>query len=83
MAPLSKEFHKALMQLFGQWQATIISCINRGRASGKIRKDVDANQVACFILTGYSGVRTMGKVLGTSCYNTFLKELKIYLAGLR
>jgi TetR/AcrR family transcriptional regulator, transcriptional repressor for nem operon len=83
MAPLSKTFHKALMQLFEQWQAAIISCINKGRVSGKIRSAVDANQVACFVLTGYSGIRTMGKMLGTSCYNTYLKELKIYLQGLR
>jgi TetR/AcrR family transcriptional repressor of nem operon len=83
MAPLSKAFHKALMQLFEQWQAAIISCLNRGKALGNIRKEVDANQAAFFIVTGYSGIRTMGKMMGTSCYNTYLKELKIYLGGLR
>jgi hypothetical protein len=83
MAPISKAFHKALIQLFEQWQAAIISCLNKGKASGKIRSAIDANQVACFVLTGYSGIRTMGKMLGTSCYNTYLKELKIYLGGLR
>jgi TetR/AcrR family transcriptional repressor of nem operon len=83
MAPLSKAFHKALTQLFEQWQAAIISCINNGKAAGTIRKEVDATQVACFILTGYSGIRTMGKMLGSACYNTYLKELKIYLQTLR
>ena len=83
MAPLSKAFHKALMQIFARWQAAVIACVNNGIASGAIRKDVDAQQVACFILTGYSGIRTMGKMLGTGCYNTYLKELKIYLENLR
>jgi hypothetical protein len=83
MAPLNKAFHNALMQLFDQWQAAIIACLNKGKASGKIRKDVDVNQVACFIQTGYSGVRVMGKMLGTSYYNIYLKELKIYLERLR
>lgn len=83
LAPLSKAFHKALMQLFEQWQAAIIASLNKGKAAGNIRKQVDPQQVACFILTGYSGIRTMGKMLGTSCYHTYLKELKIYLEGLR
>lgn len=83
MASLSKAFHNALMQLFEQWQAAIIACLNRGKASGRIRKEVDVNQVACFVLTGYSGIRTMGKMLGISYYKTYLKELKIYLEGLR
>lgn len=83
MAPLSRSFHKSLMQLFDQWQAAIVSCINRGKAAGHIRKDVNAQQVACFILAGYSGIRTAGKMQGPSCYNTYLKELKIYLEGLK
>lgn len=83
MAPLSKAFHKALMQLFEQWQAAIIACLNKGKAAGKIHKKTDAQLVACFIVTGYSGIRTVGKMLGTSFYTTYLKELKNYLAGLR
>lgn len=82
MSPLNDKFNKALARLMHQWQEAIGSSINQGRASGTIRKDVNAQQVACFIIAGYSGIRNMGKMAGASCYTIYLKELKSYLKQL-
>ncbi|WP_345267749.1 hypothetical protein [Nibrella viscosa] len=33
---------------------------------GQVKNDVDARQVACFVLAGYNGIRSMVKLLGPS-----------------
>jgi len=82
MAPLNSAFHKALGQLMKEWQNSMEKSLNNAIAAGTIRDEVDAKQVACFIVAGYSGIRNMGKLLGAGCYRTYLQELKNYLNGL-
>jgi TetR/AcrR family transcriptional regulator, transcriptional repressor for nem operon len=83
MAPVSKPFQKALLALIEEWQETIASVIDNGKASGTINRNVNGKQVAYFISAGYGGVRNMGKLYGEACYRTYLKELKNYLNSLR
>lgn len=83
MAPLNTAFHKALGKLMIEWQQAMETSIDNGKAAGAIRADVDPKQVSCFIVAGYSGIRNMGKLLGASCYSTYLHELKNYLTRLQ
>jgi len=76
-------FRKALKGLFNEWQKTLQKSIEQGKTSGQLRKDVNAEQVALFITTGYGGIRNLGKLFGKECYVTYLKELKVYLNGLK
>jgi len=82
MAPVNEQFRAALHRLIQQWQEAIQQCVTRGIASGVVRKGVNAAQVAFFVTAGYSGVRNMGKLMGAKAYQSYLKELKNYLAGL-
>jgi AcrR family transcriptional regulator len=82
MSPLNEPFKQALLKLIHQWQDSIKQSIEAGKASGRVRRDVDSALVANFIIAGYSGIRNMGKALGTSCYTAYLKELKNYLSQL-
>jgi TetR/AcrR family transcriptional regulator, transcriptional repressor for nem operon len=82
MAPLNSAFRQALSRLVSQWQETIQTCVSQGIASGQIRQEVSPGQVANFVIAGYSGIRNMGKLLGTACYHDYLKELKSYLEKL-
>lgn len=82
MGPLHEGFKKVLGQLFTQWQQAIKAAVNNGKANGAIRKAVDAKQVAFFVISGYSGIRNMGKLSGPSCYGIYLAELKNYLGSL-
>ncbi len=83
MTPWNVEFGKALSELILEWQQTIENCIKNGKAKGAIRKNVNAQQVAYFIMSGYWGIRNFGKVYNsTDCYHSYLKELKIYLNNL-
>lgn len=82
MSPLNPSFNKTLAQLTTAWREAIETSINQGKALGKIKKEADAGQVAYFIMAGYSGIRNMGKIYGTDCYQTYLQELKNYLKSL-
>ncbi len=76
-------FRKALSGLFKEWQKALQQSIEQGKASGQLRKEINAQQVALFIATGYGGVRNLGKLFGKECYTVYLKELKVYLNGLQ
>lgn len=83
MTPWNIEFGKALSELILEWQQTIENCIKKGKTKGTIRKNVNTQQVAYFIMSGYWGIRNFGKVYNSSdCYNSYLKELKMYLNNL-
>lgn len=82
MSPVNAQFNSALLKLFKQWQDAIQGSIGKGVELNNVKKDVDPQQVACFVMAGYSGIRNVGKLLGAACYKVYLKELKNYLRQL-
>jgi TetR/AcrR family transcriptional repressor of nem operon len=83
MSPVNEEFNKALAQLTDHWQDAIQKSITLGKKAGNIRSAVNGKQVALFVMSGYWGVRNVGKLMdSTDCYVSYLKELKQYLSGL-
>ncbi|WP_291914689.1 TetR/AcrR family transcriptional regulator [Chitinophaga sp. CB10] len=83
LAPLNASFSEALGLLVIQWREAIEQCLLKGKQNGHIRKDVNCSQAGLFIVSGYSGIRNMGKILGKSCYTPYLKSLKAYLYTLQ
>lgn len=83
MAAISKSFSNALSIIIEEWQGALQQSIEKGRSIGKVRSDVQSQQVAHFIAAGYSGIRNLGKIYGESCYGSYLKELKNYLKSLQ
>jgi len=84
MTPWNTKFSEALAELVDLWKATIINSIEKGKEAGLIRKDVVGEQVAFFILSGYWGIRNFGKLQNdNSSYLVYLKELNVYLNGLK
>ncbi len=83
MSPINASFNHALQSLMVEWQEAIQSSIKNGKKNGMINSSVNEQQVAYFIMSGYSGIRNMGKMMGRSCYNTYLKEFKNYLNQLQ
>lgn len=82
MAPVNENFSKELKAGVLQWQAMIESSVEKGKSLGKVRQDVNPQNVSYTITSGYAGVRNMGKLFGRKCYLTHLEELKIYLKNL-
>lgn len=84
MAPWNTVFTEALADLTNQWKQALELCISNGKKVGLVRKDIAASQVAVMVMSGYWGVRNMGKLYDdTTCYHAYLKELKQYLQGLK
>jgi TetR/AcrR family transcriptional regulator, transcriptional repressor for nem operon len=84
MAPWHAAFTTALNNLSEEWKNAIIQCIRNGKKNGNIRADVKPEQVAIFIMSGYWGIRNIGKLNNSrSVYLIFLKQLKDYLNSLQ
>lgn len=84
MAPWNIDFTKALNTLSLQWENIMIEAIERGKENGLVKADVDAKEVAVFVLSGYWGVRNLGKLENSkSVYLIYLKGLKSYFETLK
>lgn len=84
MAPWNIEFTKALNQLSLEWENTMIEVIEKGKENGIVKTDVSAKEVAVFVLSGYWGVRNLGKLENSkSVYLVYLKGLKSYFDTLK
>ena len=84
MTPWNNQFSNALLELVNQWKITIEKSVVNAQKSGLIRKDVNGEQVAYFIMSGYWGIRNFGKLQdNNSCYLVYLKEFRNYLNSLK
>jgi TetR/AcrR family transcriptional repressor of nem operon len=84
MAPWNMEFTKALNSLTKQWENAIIESIERSKNKGEIREDINAREAAVFVMSGYWGIRNLGKLENSkSIYIVYLKQLKSYLETLK
>lgn len=84
MAPWNIEFTKALNLLSQQWESTMIESIEKGKQNGILKAYVNAKEVAVFVLSGYWGVRNLGKLENSKgVYLIYLKGLKSYFETLK
>lgn len=84
MAPWNIEFTKALNHLSHQWENTMIDSIEKGKETGIVKAGVNAKEVAVFVLSGYWGVRNLGKLENSkSVYLIYLKGLTSYFDTLK
>ena len=84
MGPWGNEFSQALHELTMLWQQALETLIEQGQQSGRIARNIIPNQVAVFVLSGYWGVRNLGKLYqDKEVYAVFLHDLKQYLEGLQ
>ncbi|WP_343524179.1 TetR/AcrR family transcriptional regulator [Pedobacter sp.] len=82
MSPMNPVFKKALSKLVKQWQNAIVAVLNKGKAAHIFTGTFVPEEVAMVVISGYGGVRNIGKALGKSSYETYLKGLKSYLTKL-
>jgi AcrR family transcriptional regulator len=84
MTPWNTDFSVALNEITQQWTKLMTAAIVKGKEKGLVRKEVNAKQVALFIMSGYWGVRNLGKLENSKkAYLPYLKELKSYLNSLK
>ncbi|WP_210149361.1 TetR/AcrR family transcriptional regulator [Chryseobacterium scophthalmum] len=84
MAPWNIEFTKALNELTLEWEKAMIDAIEKGKENGKIKSDINAKEVTVFVMSGYWGVRNLGKLENSKgVYLIYLKGLKSYFDTLK
>lgn len=84
MTPWNELFSKALDQLTKNWERELARKIEYGKRNGILRNDISTKQVVTFILSGYWGIRNLGKLSNSkTIYRAYLKEFKRYLDSLR
>lgn len=84
MTPWNAAFSATLQEITEQWMKMMTAAITKGKTKGVVRKDVNASQVALFVMSGYWGIRNFGKLENdTKPYMAYLKELKQYLQTLK
>ncbi|WP_311136917.1 TetR/AcrR family transcriptional regulator [Chryseobacterium luquanense] len=84
MAPWNIDFTKALNNLSLDWEKTMIDSIEKAKVDGVLKSDVNAKEVAVFVISGYWGVRNLGKLENSkSVYLIYLKGLKNYFESLK
>ena len=84
MAPWNIEFTKALNELSLEWEKAMIDAIEKGKENGKIKSDINAKEITVFVMSGYWGVRNLGKLENSKgVYLIYLKGLKSYFDTLK
>ena len=84
MAFRNRNFKEALEDLTHQWTEVMTTSIENGKNEGFLRKEINAKQVTLMILSGYWGIRNIGKLeKSNTVYLPYLKELKYYLNSLK
>lgn len=84
MTPWNPIFGKAISEIISEWQLTLEKIIQNAADQGIVRKDINPQQVAYFVISGYWGIRSFGKIYNNDdCYHPYLKELKTYLNNLK
>ena len=84
MASWHPSFNNALNTLMEQWVELITVSIEQGQKKELVKKAVNAKQVALYIMSSYWGIRNFGKLKSTTkVYESYLKELRGYLKGMK
>lgn len=61
MSPLDEGFRKRIHATFEMWRRGIAQALRQGQAEGTVRKDVDPNHMATFILASIEGTISLMK----------------------
>ncbi len=83
IAPLHENFREALSVLMTDWKLAIADCIRYEQQQKTISPDIDPQQIALFLISGYGGIRNIGKLEGAASYESYLMALQKYLQFLK
>jgi len=61
MSPLDERFRRRVAVVFETWIEAFAQALERGRADGTVRRDVDARKVATFVVSAIEGSFGMAK----------------------
>ena len=84
MSPIDEGFRKRTARLFKHWHDAITGALRTGQKQGVVRKDVDPDEAATFLIAAYEGYFSLAKnSQDARVLRSGLKNLTGYLEGLR
>ncbi|HEY6184406.1 MAG TPA: TetR family transcriptional regulator C-terminal domain-containing protein, partial [Terriglobales bacterium] len=61
MSQLDEQFRKRMERLFLAWQQGIAALLKRGQSQGTVRRDLNANETASFLVAMVEGHASLAK----------------------
>jgi TetR/AcrR family transcriptional repressor of nem operon len=84
MSPLDQRFRRAIAATFDTWTDAVAKGLERGRAEGSVRRDVDARKVAAFVVASIEGSFGLAKsARSATMLRSNLEVLRSFLESLR
>lgn len=74
MSPLDEQFRKRLERLFIAWQKGIAALLQKGQAQGTVRRELNPDETASFLVAMVEGHASLAKVA---------QDLKVWDVGIR
>ena len=86
LSDVHEGFRQRLANIFERWRVTLATTLDRGRASGRLRADLDAASAAGFVVAALEGAILMAKVtkdisVMEKCVNELKHHLTLYARG--
>jgi AcrR family transcriptional regulator len=84
MSPVDETFRLRLNALFRDWVDAVAAALKRGKRAGEVKKNVDAEATAFFIVSALEGCIGMSKnTQSVAAYRGCLMQLSRYLDSLK
>jgi AcrR family transcriptional regulator len=84
MSPVDEAFRLQLNAVFQEWVGVVAAALKRGKTAGEVRRDVDADATAFFIVSALEGCVGMSKnTQSVTAYRSCLAQLGRFLDTLR
>lgn len=84
MSPVDESFRLHLNDVFKAWVGVVAAALKRGKTAGEVRRDVDAEATAFFIVSALEGCVGMSKnTQSVAAYRSCLAQLGRFLDTLK
>jgi TetR/AcrR family transcriptional regulator, transcriptional repressor for nem operon len=84
MSPLDEQFRKRLERIFHAWQEGVAAALRRGQFEGTVRRDLDPDETASFLIAMVEGYEVLAKnAQDAKVWNMGIKNIVAWLNSLR
>jgi TetR/AcrR family transcriptional repressor of nem operon len=84
MSPLDEQFRKRLESIFLDWQEGIATLLRKGQSQGTVRRDLNPDETASFLVAMVEGYATLAKnAQDAKVWNAGIRNIVEWLRSLR
>lgn len=84
MSPLDEQFRKRLRRIFQGWQEGVATTLRRGQEQGSVRRDLDPEEMASFLIAMVEGYEVLAKnAQDAKVWNAGIRNIVDWLNSLR